>query len=249
MPKIETVMLRSNNPRQQSIFYSDILGMTKFSDDTVGYGAEQAKIFFPKAEGEYVPKPNDLFWKIALAVPNIELACEQLTKRGVKVGSPRQFQDIGFLAHFADPEGFTIELIEHWFQGRRPQSAVNSALLGGGAHLNLLTLRTTKIENIINTCHNWGMKNLCIQSVENHGFSLYFFAFTSDTPPSLDLHAVVNREWLYQRNYTILEVQHLYKDVDIRQPHSVESGYAGVVFSGLSDEIIGNNELLVTSLV
>ena len=221
--------------------------MRHFSDDCVGYGGEQAKLLFPQAKGKYIPEPSDLYWKITLAVPNIELACQQLKELGVDVGAPRQFLDVGYLAHFTDPEGFTIELIEHWFQGQRGDEHINPDLLGGGAHLNLLTLRANSIGNIITLCESWGMKQLCIQTLESHGFTLYFFAFTSDSPPSLDLYAVENREWLYQRKYTVLEVQYLHKEVEIQRPHSAEAGYAGTVFSGFTENI-RKNELFVTTL-
>jgi hypothetical protein len=40
-------------------------------------------------------------------------------------------------------------------------------------------------------------------------FDLYFLAATSDTPPSPnDLDAIENREWLWKRRYTTLELQH-----------------------------------------
>ena len=244
MPKIETVILRSYRPDQQRRFYSDILGMNCYEDGTVGYGEEEARLSFPQAGSNYVSRPNDLYWKIALAVPNIELACQQLTEFGIEVGPPRQFEDVGYLAHFVDPEGFTIELIEHYFKGNRPDKAGNSNLLGGGAHLNLLTLRTVNIEKVIETCQGWGMKMLCIQPLESYGFTLYFFAFTVDNPPSPDLRAVINREWLYQRRYTILEVQHLHNAESVLQPTDNDAAYAGTIFSGLtidSDE----NELVI----
>ena len=54
-----------------------------------------------------------------------------------------------------------------------------------------------------------GMKLLSIQDVSNYGFCLYFLAFMCDSPPCpADLHSVANREWLWQRPYTTLEVQY-----------------------------------------
>lgn len=244
MPKIETVLLGSCDPSAQRRFYCDVLGMKDFEDGTVGYSKEEARLSFPKATSGYEPKANDLYWKIALAVPNIELACQQLADRGVAVGPPRQFQQIGYLAHFTDPEGFTIELIEHWFQGRRPDEPVDPDLLGGGAHFNLLTLRAARIEPVIEACAKWGMTPLAIQPVESHGFTLYFFAFTSDVPPSSDLYAVENREWLYQRKYTVLEVQHLHDANAISPPIQGDAGYAGALFSGFPDKI-RNDDLLI----
>ena len=232
MSKIESLVLRTCDPEAQCRFYCDILGMDELCDGTVGYGGEEAKIRFLKAEGRYDPKPDDVYWKIALAVPDIELACQQLTARGVDVGKPRQFQDVGFLAHFTDPEGFTIELIEHWFQGNRQAEEIGDDALGGGAHFNLLTLRTADIEMVQKACANWHMTPLSIQPVESHGFTLYFYAFTSDVPPSSDLYAVENREWLYQRKYTVLEVQHIHDATTMALTPVGNAGYAGTEFSG-----------------
>ncbi|MCO7222698.1 VOC family protein [Pleionea sp. CnH1-48] len=235
MPKIETLLLRCKDPQAQVRFYCDHLGMTEFDDGSVGYGGEQAKFRFIQTDGVYEPQRNDVYWKIALAVPNIELAYKQLVAKGIDVGQPRQFKEIGYLAHFCDPEGFTIELIEHWFLGNRQDDVIDPELLGGGAHFNLLTLRTADIAPVNEACLSWGMTPLSIQPVEDYNFTLYFYAFTSDTPPSSDLQAVDNREWLYQRQYTVLEVQHLLQDSEVRQPKETEPGYAGMVISGLAD--------------
>lgn len=53
-----------------------------------------------------------------------------------------------------------------------------------------------------------GMKLLSIQPVKRYNFTLYFLAYTEETPPNADLEAVENREWLWQRPYTTLELQH-----------------------------------------
>ena len=53
------------------------------------------------------------------------------------------------------------------------------------------------------------MKLLSIQDISAYGFSLYFLAFTAETPPvPSGLESVENREWLWQRPYTTLEIQH-----------------------------------------
>ena len=53
------------------------------------------------------------------------------------------------------------------------------------------------------------MKLLSIQPVKRYNFTLYFLAFTEEDPPILeDLEAVENREWLWQRPYSTLELQH-----------------------------------------
>ncbi len=237
MPAIESLTLHCSDPVAQQQFYCEVLGMQQLPDNTVGYGHEQAAIRFLFAKGEYHSNPSDLYWKIALSVPDIELACQQLSDKGLQIGVPEQFQDIGYLAHFYDPAGFTIELIEHWFKGNRPNTQVNKTLLGGGASLTLITLRTADRKATLECCIDLGMKLLSVQPVENYGFTLYFFAFTDETPPSKNLHSVDNREWLYQRPYTVLEVQHLHEAANILQPDHDKPGYAGTGISGCTNPI------------
>ena len=196
MPKIETIILRCMDPAEQQKFYVDVLGMTALEVDRVGYDGPNAHLKFIQSEKPYDGSPQDLYWKIAIAIPNIEIACEQFRAKGVNVGAPTQFQDIGYLAHFADPEGFTIELIEHGFEGQRSENVVDTKRLGGGAHLNLLTLRTDNIQSSKMVCEDWGMTPLAIQRVEPNRFLLYFYAFTDDAPTAVDLTAIANRPWL-----------------------------------------------------
>lgn len=46
------------------------------------------------------------------------------------------------------------------------------------------------------------------EEVEQYGFDLFFLAWTLEEPPlPHNLRAVENREWVYQRPYTTLEIQ------------------------------------------
>lgn len=235
MPKIDLVSLGCVDPKRQCEFYCSVLGMRDFGNFTVGYdNSAEAKLQFVASQHPYQSSPADLYWKIALATPNIELACRQLHQHGIEISQPHQFQDIGYLAHFNDPEGYTIELIDHWFEGQRPaDNTENSELFGGGAHLNLLTLRANNIQPVHDLCIEAGMKQLVVEPVESHGFTLHFYAFTSQRPPNPDPQAVENRPWLYQRPYTILEIQHV-PGVDVVNS-KVEgvAGYLHATFSGV----------------
>jgi len=233
MARIDTITLRCSNPEAQLRFYTDVLGMAQDTDGALRYSAAEAGLVFEKSEQPYAPAPNDAYWKIALAVPNIELACEQLTARGVQVSAPRQFQDVGYLAHFQDPEGFAIELIEHWFKGNRPETPLDETRLGGGATLNLLTLRSHDISSVHEDILGWGMRPLSVQPLQDFGFTLHFYAFTDDVPlNSTDLTAVENREWVYQRPYTVLEIQEVHGAAPMIAPSPSESGYAEARVTG-----------------
>ena len=55
-----------------------------------------------------------------------------------------------------------------------------------------------------------GLRLLSVQPVTQFGFTLHFWAYTDETPPSPDLESVGNREWLWQiQPYTTLEFQHV----------------------------------------
>ncbi|MEM7259786.1 MAG: VOC family protein [Pseudomonadota bacterium] len=240
MARIDTIVLGACDVPTQIEFYSEVLGMNFHSDSrTLGYGALEARLHFVKTDNDYQSASHDLYWKIALAVPDIELACRQLSSRGVAIGDPHQFQDIGYLAHFTDPAGYTIELIGHWFQGNRPATTVDSNSLGGGAHLNLLTLRTTDIDTLQLEVRSWGMTPLSIQRVDNYGFTLHFYAFTDESPPDADLESVANREWLYQRPYTVLELQHLHNPQAAVVPAApAKSGFIEAQITSAAQELL-----------
>jgi len=232
MPKLDTIVLRCLDPKVQRAFYCDVLGMEERSDLFVGYPGNGATLCFLPAVDAYAPGPEDLYWKIALAVPDLDLACRELKERGIPVGEPEQFGDIGYLAHSKDPEGFTIELIAHCFKGEPSPQPVDPVKFGGGAFLNLLTLRSSSAAAISAACTSWGMKRLAIMPVERYGFTLYFYAFTEEQPPSPDPAAIENRTWLYQRSYTVFEVQHRPSLAGARVTGEGQAGYVETLISG-----------------
>lgn len=234
MPTIDAIRLRCLDPEAQRQFYCAFLGMKERADGTVGYAEAEAGLLFEAAERPYHPAPNDLYWKIALAVPDIGLAHRQLTDQGIEVQAPRQVGDVAYLAHLKDPEGFTIELLDHWFESDRPAETPETKGLGGGPCLNLLTLRAADIGPVDRSVKALGMTPLSVVPVPKGGFTLYFYAFTEEQPPSPDLLAVENRTWVYQRPYTVLEIQHLGSVGRMKRPQAQEGGYAGAVVSGMA---------------
>ena len=223
MAKLDLLTLRVSNPDEQKRFYCNVLGMRDQGRGCVGYSETQVALKFAPAETPYISQASDLYWKIAISVPNIELACTQLLSAGVGCSEPHQFEDVGYLAHFTDPEGFSIELIDHEFKNERRVTQFDLDLLGGGPHLSLVTLRTADIKAVESTLLGWGMQKLSIQPIPAYGFTLHFYAFTDDIPPDDTLTAVANRTWVYQRTYTVLELQH----VDTLERETVPTSHAG----------------------
>jgi len=233
LPRIVAIRLRAPDPKAQMEFYCDVLGMREREDGTIGYADEEAGLLFEAGGGLYEMTTGDLYWKVSISVPNIDLACQQLAGKNVEIETPRQVGDIAFLSHFKDPAGFVIELIDHWFEGERPSHDFDGRRLGGGAHLSLLTLRSNDIAQVESACEAMGMTPLSIVPAPDRGFTLYFYGSASTQPPSPNLYAVENRTWVYQRPYTVLEVLHRPEANPMSRPLDGNAGYGGSKVSGL----------------
>ena len=210
--KLSAVRLAVRDPKTLATFYTRYLGMQAQQDgDTVrlGYGGDGAALILCAGGGDYRHSRTDQYWKISITLPNVDIAYQQLAAAGLPVSAPHQFGDIAYMCHLNDPEGFVIELLQHDFIQNRPENIGHpDKPLGGGALIGLITLRCPEIEPELAKCLAQGMTLLSIQPVLERGFVLYFLAFTSDTPPNGDLEAIENREWLWKRPYTSLELQH-----------------------------------------
>ena len=55
------------------------------------------------------------YWKIALAVADLEIARERLLEQGVSVTEPVMVPEVAYLCHCVDPNGYDVELIQHRF--------------------------------------------------------------------------------------------------------------------------------------
>ncbi|WP_254656694.1 VOC family protein [Leisingera sp. JC1] len=211
MKRLSGLRLQVEDPERLAGFYAKMLGMEALADGDAwraGYGGEDADLILLPGGTKASHNRDERFWKIGICLPDLDLACEQLLQKGVEVSAPHQFRDIGYMAHLHDPEGFSIELLQHDFLGNRPDGAGDLALpLGGGAHVGQITLRTGDIAAEL--ALRADMKLLSVQDVAESGFDLHFLAFTEETPPDPDLQSVANREWLWRRPYTTLEFQHI----------------------------------------
>lgn len=235
---LDGVALNVSDPAKLAGFYTRHFGMNAREADGVirlGYGVPGADLALRAAASDqpYQHDPHDRYWKIGITLPNIEFAASQLRAAGISISTPAQFQDIGMMCHLDDPEGFKIELLQHTFAGEPPTASCDqNSLLGGGARIGQITLRTTDIEgDLAHFRDDLGMRLLSVQPVAGRGFTLYFLAYTDESPPEDDLEAVPNRPWLWQRPYTVLELQHLENaGLDVRQTPTSAPGFAGLIF-------------------
>ncbi len=232
MPRLSGVLLSVSNPAEIAEFYVRYLGMQAANIGDVwrlGYPGRDADLILSSGPSGYRHNRSDRYWKIGITLPNVDIAHQQLNASGIDVSTPNQFRDIGYMCHLSDPAGFQIELLQHDFEANRPPDAgALDAPLGGGARIGQITLRSGDITTATETFERLGMRLLSVQPVQNPDFTLYFWAFTQDTPPDPDPCAVENREWLWKRPYTTLEVQHLPGLSPTRNP-----GFLGLEMEGI----------------
>jgi catechol 2,3-dioxygenase-like lactoylglutathione lyase family enzyme len=229
--RLSGVRLRVANPQELSAFYGTALGMQVQQDGAnwrVGYPGQDADLVLCPGGGGYTHDRGQRYWKIGITVPNVDLAVDHLRSLGVQVGDPKQFLDIGYMAHLSDPQGFVIELLQHDFQGNRPLGAGNASAPFAAACIGQITLRSGDVQAEEAVFESLGMRLLSVQEVEPYGFDLHFYAFTGEHPPEPDLWSVANREWLWKRPYTTLEIQHIPDAAFVPSPD-----YLGLEVTGL----------------
>ena len=233
------LILSVRSPDELARFYVTALGMTMRTEGdavVLGYGGDDALLEFRQAASAkaYRHRRSDRYWKIGITLPDVDMAAAQLRAAGIAVSEPGQFGDIGYMCHLNDPEGFALELLQHRFQANQVEGLGDpDQALGGGARIGQITLRTAKLEAALAFYQErLGMRLLSIQPVSAFGFRLHFLAFTDEVPPEADLEAVGNREWLWQRPYTTLELQSFDDPaVTFDLPHDGDPGFLGLAIS------------------
>jgi lactoylglutathione lyase len=120
-------MLRVKDLDKSLHFYNDLLGMQllrkrdyptgKFTLAFVGYGDETDSTVIELTHNWGQEEPYALgsgFGHLAIGVPDVYKACEQLAAAGVKIPRPAGPMAHGgaVIAFIEDPDGYRIELIE-----------------------------------------------------------------------------------------------------------------------------------------
>jgi len=258
--RIARNVLRIGDPIRSLAFYTGPLGMTLVDQDEaagetvfrLGYPAGAASSPAPaELELRYRAEPmgtppggSTSYWKVGITVADVDVARTCAQKAGVAVSAPRQFEDIGYLCHLADPDGHAIELLQHRFAAyHRPVPSRGDLALGSEPTLAHITLRVRDAEAALRFyTERVGLTLMSRQPVPRHRFTLYFLSTFADPPPSPDLEAVENREWLWQRPYTMLELQHRWDDADNdwASRNDATPGFDGIVVEtdeGASDTL------------
>jgi catechol 2,3-dioxygenase-like lactoylglutathione lyase family enzyme len=248
--RLRELRLDISVPEASLDFYVGKLGMTLVSEN---YFPEKEEAIYglaftdgsrlslrhrsSKAYGNasYQESGNDVYWKIGVTIANVDLARQRLIEGGIEVTEPCQFYDIGYLCHLNDPDGYCIELLQHRFgKNQQPRPPVVGYPLGNEPRLGQISLTVRDAEGSLAFYRDTlGMRLLSRQEVPAHGFTLYFLAFTDEQPPNPSIDAVENREWLWQRPYTTLELRANAANTP-RAPHPPESrlGFRGISVAG-----------------
>jgi lactoylglutathione lyase len=199
------------------------------------------------------PDLSEGYWKIAIAVRDLDIARDCLMTLGVDVDTPRQVADIAYLCHFYDPDGYCIELIQHDFAHHHTAGQISPDFpLGTKPTFSLITLRVKDIDGSRNFYENLlGMRLLSRQAVGFKQFTLYFFAVTDESSPEPDVDHIANREWLWRRPYTVLELQHVWgteSDADFRYHIDEQSGFERLAIACESlDEVVSRAQAMGVS--
>ena len=240
--------LQVKNANVLAKFYVEVLGMRILSSEVnsnmnkvlLGYNeellVEQKSVSLELVEvANAQRRRDDGYWKIGITLPDVLAAVSLLREKGIQVSDPSQFRDIGFLCHLADPEGFTIELLQHTFENNFKSASLNSNYPLGYDKpvVGQVTLRICDPKQSLNFYRDLlGMKFLSRQQVDVYGFALYFLAFSNDFVAEENVDNVNIREWLYQRPYTTLELQHRYnKSGSYNIASENEYGWSGITIS------------------
>lgn len=154
------------------------------------------------------------YWKFAISIKDVNIARKKLLEEGIDVTIAFQVPNVAYLCHFKDPDGYTIELIQHKFeQNHTIEKEDKNYKLGNKAVLSLITYRVKDIKKSLDFYMNeLGMKLLSKMDVSQRGFNLYFLAFFKGETPNRNIEAIDNRQWLWQRDFTMIELQEVFNN-------------------------------------
>ena len=205
-------------------FYRDQLGMRLIEQSRVnnnkilrlGFEGDQSasilELMIDQPGNVNNAQHNSGYWKIAIAVADLDNTYQCLMDRGVDVSTPFEVPDVAYLCHAQDPDGYCIEFIQHRFvRNHQAQVIDSSCALGSKAVFSLITLKIKDPKTSLDFYQNQlGLRLISRQQVTDRGFTLYFLSADNEHPPCNDIDDIPLREWLWQRPYTLLELQHVH---------------------------------------
>ncbi|WP_152558564.1 VOC family protein [Endozoicomonas numazuensis] len=232
---------------QSLSFYCQKLGMN-LESRRLESDSEHCFLAYPHTQGallelvycqgvkpEVAPQPSrtEGYWKFSISVVDLQKARQHLIDSGVSsVGDCFEVPDVAFLCHLQDPDGYCIELIQQTFKKNTP-ALLNDikTSVWHSACLNLSTLRSRDIGASLSFYEQIGLRLVSRQSVADRNMTLYFLTGDEEKAPLEDIDAIEIREWLWQRPYTLLELQHIHGTETQEGFHyrtGIETGFLGL---------------------
>ena len=184
-------------------------------------------------QGESIDRSaRDLgYWKIGVTLSDVDLAFAAVAAAGIDVSTPQQFLNIGYLCHLRDPDGYGIEFLQHRFaEDQQPGAPDPRYALRSAPRLAHISLRIRDPEPSLRFyVDGLGMSLLSVQSVPENRFTLYFLSYPVGPRRARDDDDIAHREWLWQRPYAMLELQHRWDGPpDGRYRVDAASGFARI---------------------
>jgi len=232
MKYLQSLSLYISKPLDSLSFYISKLGMKlieiyieedkKYYHLSFDKNSKQAflELIYDKNNTQTVfPKNQDLlegYWKIAISIKDVDIASDKLIEKGIKVSEAFQVPNVAYLCHIQDPDGYTIELIQHKFQENHIKEKEDSSYkLGNKPVFSLITYRVKNINKSLDFYQTkLGLKLFSKMDVTKRGFNIYFLAASKEKAPSENIEAIENAQWLWTRDYTMIEFQHILKIED-----------------------------------
>jgi catechol 2,3-dioxygenase-like lactoylglutathione lyase family enzyme len=233
---VQRVTLCVADIQRSLLFYSAVLGMNlvrradghTFSTACVSWpedcgGGCQLELRQYHARGAVAAlhpdtKKDAFVWLGLTNIPDVNATVKSLESAGVRgVNLQGQFEDIGYVAHFLDPDGFKLELLQTVMEWTFKQQACKCELPETPLRASDPCLGHVKFNvREVHACLRFyvdglGMRLLSEQEVPRYGLTLFFLGFThasDDAAPDSDVCSPHNREWMWQRRHTHVELQH-----------------------------------------
>ncbi|KAL3909237.1 MAG: hypothetical protein SGPRY_009499 [Prymnesium sp.] len=243
MPALACLSLRVCSLSESASFYEQALGMQVLRRSSSSlllgwpHAAAAASIALYEApsgtEGGWCEPDTrrDAFVWIGLSnLPNVPRTLERLAEHPST--SPKMQGEltgdtgaVGVVGHFRDPNGYALEALQSTL------SLKESAATPTAAHVGLLCAERPAFGQLkVNTkdpqrtldfyVNGLGMRLVSQISMSKFGLKLFFLAFTDETVPG-DMDSPETRKWLWQSQFTQLELQHwdqFEPDVPLRIP-------------------------------